>query len=99
MTHTPGPWSVGTGLPRPEIPAVYSPAGNTTGDLLVCIADCQNWNSLPDSQRYANARLMAAAPDLLEALKAIMAVVPEHSLLREANCWSMARAAIAKAMV
>jgi hypothetical protein len=61
----------------------------------------------PRAEQDANARLIAAAPDLLEALKALLVMChsPEPVKLDEALTWrenderaeAMARAAIAKA--
>jgi hypothetical protein len=62
MSHTPGPWEVnitGTntlvvGGPRPDRRISY---------VYGLFAEC------PEDERLANARLMAAAPELLEALE------------------------------
>ena len=57
-THTPGPWRVsGYRL------AVFAKLNG----IKVVIADCNR--TLGYSESEANARLLAAAPDLLEALK------------------------------
>ena len=67
MEHTPGPWGVGTGW-------IY--AGDLKKGRLVCA-------EIPISEQGdANARLIAAAPELLEALKALteyMQRLPQHS--------------------
>ena len=52
--HTPGPWQIG-------YPGVKS-QGNY-------IADCDVSYVFPDDEKRANARLIAAAPDLLAALE------------------------------
>jgi hypothetical protein len=57
--HTPGPWRVGRGDKK----QVYSDHG---GECLV--AECQSCGDSV-SEAYANARLVAAAPDLLAACK------------------------------
>lgn len=55
--HTPGPWcAIGAAV---NAPARYADSQN--------IADCRAL--LPDAEIRANARLMAAAPDLLAALQ------------------------------
>lgn len=56
MTHTPGPW-------------IYSSKGYVCGGEC-CVADTETYSAtkkLSPAQRIANAKLIAAAPDLLEA--------------------------------
>ena len=60
--HTPGPWSAGTYCLQPT---VFWDKGNGT----VAIASIHDGYAKGDPK--ANARLIAAAPDLLEALKAV----------------------------
>ena len=70
--HTPGPWRVRTGMSRPEGPAVFAPITMVAGDtMLVKVADCDISSSLPSDQREANARLIAAAPELLAVCQTI----------------------------
>jgi hypothetical protein len=79
MRHTPGPWRTD----RPyDAPSIYVIAGE--GATLTRVA------SVRDAHK-ANARLIAAAPELLEALQGLVLALPAG--------WSMqaARAAIAKA--
>jgi hypothetical protein len=95
MKHTPGPWEVGGAFSN----KTYVVAGEG------CIARCDDGEEGYD--HLANARLIAAAPDLLEALKALLVMChsPEPVKLDEALTWrenderaeAMARAAIAKA--
>lgn len=95
MTHTPGPWVLTDGFTVYALDEtkscnrfstlinggwVHRPSGST-GALL---------DRTTDEELRANARLIAAAPDLLEALQRIMAEDSE-------DCWQQARAAIAKA--
>ncbi len=54
--HTPGPWKVGL----PSIPDVFA-------DDNRLIAECYS-PRISMKERQANARLIAAAPDLLESL-------------------------------
>jgi len=61
--HTPAPWKVRTSN-RGDI-VIHNEQGN-------CIADCNMGASLIKSEREANANLIAAAPDLLEALKTLV---------------------------
>lgn len=60
--HTPGPWVVGTNGPNDHF---IRDAG------LSMIVDKINF---PMSQSTANARLIAAAPELLEALEAVLSL-------------------------
>lgn len=89
--HTPGPWQTRF------IYRVFRQARKCPGDLMFQTPPEQDW---PDCQ------LMAAAPDLLEALKefdeacSIKATQGSKAVLgiTELNrLWEMARAAIAKA--
>lgn len=59
--HTPGPW---TGYP-----ANISPNIEADGK---CIAQVNPHNGDSEERRTANARIIAAAPELLEALKSIV---------------------------
>ena len=56
MEHTPGPWSVGREGWKHQ--SVYSASGRFLADVSLFYDDAE-----------ANARLIAAAPDLLEALQ------------------------------
>ena len=84
--HTPGPWHVGglQGTGRAAI--VYSPDGYS-------ICDCKSYHGKREwSEMEANARLIAAAPDLLAALEYWFDSNADSKKLA-----GMARAAIAKA--
>ena len=87
--HTPGPWWVD------ETFTIW------TGGLAIAYADGSHVAHTtrgfegPDGEAYANARLIAAAPDLLEALKDVLSIIrtvcPEYE---EATMCANARAAI-----
>jgi hypothetical protein len=93
VKHTPGPWT--------EL--------DNTGDIIIAdrpgegmftIASLENQSPRGD-EKCANARLIAAAPELLEALKGVFAELACHDGARPI-CWTCdavvaARAAIAKA--
>jgi hypothetical protein len=59
--HTPGPWHVGL---KPG-PIIYGSDSSQVADLRADLID--------KNERDANARLMAAAPELLTALETLMA--------------------------
>lgn len=81
--HSPAPWIVEH--PHGE-PGVYVGAANTSLVAKVYDAD------LGSAQTEANALLIAAAPELLEALKAVVSVAD-----RKTDEFDLAHAAIAKA--
>lgn len=79
--HTPGPWFV-----------LQNPMGSdciTAEDCTIC--SMPDWDDDYANEEAANARLIAAAPDLLEALQGLM-----HKDCGEPAFFA-ARAAIAKA--
>lgn len=89
--HTPGPWLIENGF-SPRVYLVNSKHG-AVGEII-----------FSDTRKWADARLIAAAPDLLEALDQInMAACyasEEATETREAvllHIGALARAAIAKA--
>ena len=92
--HTPGPWETGCRRTQVEV----RPEG---WNVPMCVADCHPLNYPPDSEqeRVANARLIAAAPDLLEGCKRLLSVVEAESEacgIYKAHI-EIARAAVAKA--
>lgn len=92
MTHTPGPWT-------PHGASVAKEGRNSEYTLATVTAH------IPEEEGYATARLIAAAPDLLEALRALFqhcAMVHKHwgdnNNVQEADkAIAQAHAAIAKA--
>ena len=66
MQHTPGPWGLIIGDAGPII---FS--GNKGNMVATCI------RQITSAEREANARLISAAPDLLESLRYAVAQVPE----------------------
>jgi hypothetical protein len=85
MSHTPGPWKIGTPPPNGE-----QTIGNSQG-LMVAVAT--TGFNVPT---LANARLIAAAPELLEALESMVEMV-EMNGFGKAYAMDIARAAIEKA--
>ncbi len=85
MKHTPAPWNLGT-----ETLIVRS--ANRENH----IADCGISYSLSDNEMKANAVLIAAAPELLEALEAMMKFA-ESGTYDDDDPLELASVAIAKA--
>ncbi|MFA6063839.1 MAG: hypothetical protein WC736_14725 [Gallionella sp.] len=87
--HTPGPWAAADTLSRTGLINVYGPGrplpiAIVTGDY--------------KTEREANARLIAAAPELLEALQAMLEIYgPRNGAIERDGPCNYARAAIAKA--
>ena len=81
--HTPGPWTTANN-------AIYGSSGLIKP--LVAFLD----DRFADDEAANNARLIAAAPDLLIALEACLHRLDEHDDQSAPECL-MARAAIAKA--
>jgi hypothetical protein len=61
--HTPGPWAVGSYCMTAHV--IY--ADNGEGEQIAAASR----SAFPDSESDANARLIAAAPDLLAVLKQV----------------------------
>jgi hypothetical protein len=97
--HTPGPWWVdGADLYRKDEINIKSVADHPNDERYVAAAI----GGLNDGVQEANARLIAAAPDLLEALRIAEGLVDDTCFQQDpANeCWNTlrtVRAAIAKA--
>ena len=71
-THTPGPWKVDTGNDGDGI-RVYQqrcrPELHGAQPLIAALDPGRDWIAVPDTELGYNARLIAAAPDLLAALE------------------------------
>lgn len=105
--HTPGPWLIaGDDEPMPGVPAIEISTETGPDWKLVAYVMCDGeTNRLADVDR-ANARLIAVAPELIEALRRIAGGnFDGASNLAAAGSWQdivtalqgIARAAIAKA--
>lgn len=85
--HTPGPWKVG-------------PHGDTVeahGDDLLCMYETNGADDPVNLPFKANAHLIAAAPELLAALKLFMTCYPAAICALSDEMQQSIRAAIAKA--
>ena len=67
--HTPGPWSTVRGAGDSETPAYVQDRNG----MLLAYCDVLSDPNLPESVGEANARLIAAAPEMLEALEMVAA--------------------------
>jgi hypothetical protein len=87
--HTPAPWVIAHGR------CIYG-SGDLVKPFVASVEDDHN-----DSETAANARLIAAAPDLLEALCEMLGAAEIDCMDDKSNVWRglmiNARAAIAKA--
>lgn len=86
--HTPGPWHVvsdGSSTKGAMDHTLYSKK-KYLGTLCEGAddADLQSRGWLPNAEAEANARLVAAAPDLLETLKEAVALIPLGAVKRAA---------------
>ena len=98
MKHTPGPWKADRMYHGPKEKdrrcgfIVNGPDENQQ-DLPLRICDLRVPSGMDGFREgQANARLIAAAPELLEALREVVSISD-----RKHNAWDKARSAIAKA--
>lgn len=94
--HTPGPWAT-VEWPKPNIDGPYLKISvhhrsETCHGGDHCVVEAGHTTPEADATARANARLIAAAPDLLEALQEALKFMTPTSPLAD-----MTRAAIAKA--
>jgi hypothetical protein len=100
MAHTPGPWDWGPHsdelVGRYEVNAGE---GRQRSHICECHSNRQQTRKVSDEEAAANARLIAAAPELLRELKHLLSIW-EEAIGWEKDYMDMgdaARAAIAKA--
>lgn len=88
--HTPGPWA----HHNTPTPFIYVNAGG----LPICQIYTSTAHGQSMGEQFANARLIAAAPELLEALKACAAVCAGETMNKRGliSALEQARAALAK---
>lgn len=86
--HTPGPW-----VQHPDYPQIVKQDGRPISDIadgvLICSACAHPGSGFYPSEEegLANARLIAAAPDLLGALRAIVAECSPGSMTYSADSY------------
>lgn len=89
IKHTPGPWKC---EPRPDEWDDDDPAFYITHPATQCPD-----TTIVNLDNEADARLIAAAPDLLEALERSLSWLSSYPGGNALNCYNQARAAISKA--
>ncbi|WP_186084851.1 hypothetical protein [Burkholderia gladioli] len=87
---TPGPWSYDRGVIPPDGPGRYSTV-SADGDVVIAEIN----DLIPGG--IANAKLIAAAPELVEALSELLEYGLKMSGRHHAPAFEKARAALAKA--
>ena len=97
--YTPGPWNIGSSdLPVSRM-SIHCKGHKDSCHSTVALMVSRGVIGISHDEEFANARLIAAAPDLLEALKDCVAVMDRElaGLKAIQPELSSARAAIAKA--
>ncbi len=92
VSHTPGPWTVET---QPSDTGLDYITGHITSPLhTYCGNRVERADSItaPSSMTRADARLIAAAPDLLAALRELVEMVRGESLAKDTAIAAIARA-------
>ncbi len=93
--HTPGPWEVGDGGVRGSEHTIY--CSDRTGSAVATVKfEPIDLTGRSPHERAANARLIAAAPDLLAACKMVADIAVSWSPITPGDI-AQVRAAIAKA--
>lgn len=109
--HTPGPWRVGFADETEEEALLYESVEilQVTDKLIPYtvaevpihgFSEMPEDGATPEGRALADARLIAAAPDLLDALRKLVASYPGSADKHVDGCWCdlhVARAAIARA--
>jgi hypothetical protein len=98
--HTPGPWAATHDTENSYKffirPSTFGQQGRTFGYKPLAVVELDK-RMTANSSAAANATLIAAAPDLLEALKLLQSAVTSRGLIKTVQALSAASAAIAKA--
>lgn len=85
--HTPGPWTV-----NPFCAQVESASLTAEGGLLPVARLLWPTDDRTEAETEANARLIAAAPEMLEALEAVAALLPTKVCNRHGITAAIAKA-------
>lgn len=98
VTHTPGPWAFKEGnAERASMSEVFKAVDK---EFRIGFVTCENRSQQQRAEDIANARLIAAAPELLAAVATMLGAAEADCLDDKSNVWRSAmidaRAAIAK---
>lgn len=93
--HTPGPWKIANLYPLPDFGETYQITAHGVPTVARVNTD---YAGMGLGEGEANARLIAAAPDMLAALKNIVELQADHGRLNLPECAAIARTAIQKAV-
>lgn len=96
--YTSGPWTVEDPM-KGELSIVQANKPTYEWRFIASIPDADLEDGFPQETVEANARLIAAAPELLEALKALLDIAPFGSTNADREIHRQAEAALAKAEV
>ena len=92
VEHTPGPWKIGAHVHDPWTVYVEQSDGEEPG---ICTTDGSAFTPIDsEDEQIANARLIAAAPEMLAALKACLNMVNGDG---QPPNWDWIREVVAKA--
>lgn len=72
MKHTPGPWNLGAKRSGGGLPIAIDIWSNAPMKGIAVVQECRT-HGMSSEELLANARLVAAAPEILTALKSILA--------------------------
>ena len=71
MKHTPGPWAINGYFIGPK-ETIFNGSRNAIARTPERVAEWGHYHGIPTEEDTANARLIAASPDLLEAIHALL---------------------------
>lgn len=100
VKHTPGPWNIGSSdLPVSRM-SIHCKGHKDSCHSTVALMVSRGVIGISHDEEFANARLIAAAPDLLKALETLLSL--HDARVDTADAWNVsmeeARAAISKAI-
>ena len=95
--HTPGPWNIGSSdLPVSRM-SIHCKGHKESCHSTVALMVSRMTIGISHDEELANARLIAAAPEMLEALEKLLSIQERGDVASWANEWGEARAVVAKA--
>ena len=100
MKHTKGPWRIDIAQFTSDLFGAHTGFniwGGYNSQTGVCNVTLNNAVGVPEKVRYANAKLIAAAPEMLEALKIVDAFFQDNYTVESLSFWPRVKQAIEKA--